>query len=262
MKVVLLAHTPNPEEIIAAAGRGCYSVKPSSELMNMNNKEMKKTLDMIHGSVLEHVSFTFSVEGVSRVLSHQLVRHRIASFSQQSMRYVDVHKLWDHIVIPKTVADVQFEEFCFADTISEQPMTQKIEAYENALHELMLEMDKHKILSEDQRYFVPNGVMTNITLTMNLRELQHFFGLRRCKRAQWEIREMANKMAELIESECPVLTNHINLGPQCEQTGRCPEHKGCGRQLITVKEAEESHDAFKGERKDHTFFGKFQKVKE
>ena len=240
MEVKLLAYTPGPAGIVAAAARCCYSAKPASELLDTS-------IPAAHGSCFEHISFTFSVEGVSRVLTHQLVRHRVGTaFSQQSMRYVDVHKLWDHIVIPKTVQDKIDEAYALAEAeeligslepehMASIELAECYEGLQSSIGNMIEAMTKAGIPSEDQRYFVPMGVKSNITVTMNARELQHFCGLRRCKRAQWEIRELADKMATLVQGECPDLCQHLNLGPQCEQLGYCPEHKSCGHKPTFIK---------------------------
>ena len=230
MKVTLLSHTKMPTNLIGAAGRACYSDKLPSQLFStMTMQQIEKQLGLIHGSVFEHASFTFSIEGVSRVTTHQLVRHRLASFSQQSQRFVDVHKLWDHIVIPPKVQEVMDDEDELADSLKDEHMLNAIENYKHALSQLMDELDKHDIPSEDIRYFVPNGVKTNIVMTMNLRELQHFLGLRRCNRAQWEIKQVADEIARIMEEQFPEIVAKVCLGPQCVQNGFCPEHKSCGR---------------------------------
>lgn len=241
MFVKLIAYTPSPEGIVSASARGCYSEKPSYKLLDT-------PIPNAHGSCFEHVSFTFSVEGVSRVTTHQLVRHRVGTaFSQQSQRYVNINKTWENIVIPPKVSEAirewdELEEF-FSDVYNFARSTptenEDIEKayydYVKSLDKLLKALDKHDIPSEDKRYFIPQGTASNITVTMNARELQHFCGLRRCKRAQWEIRELADKFAELVQEECPELCKHLNLGAQCEQLGYCPEHKSC-KKNIEVKE--------------------------
>jgi len=212
MNVKLLAYTKDADAICAAAGRSCYSEKPAVELMGM--KDPEKTLSNIvglgHHSVLEHAVFTFSVDGVSRALTHQLVRHRIASFSQQSQRYVSLKE--PTYVIPETVK---------ADAAS-------LMLYEEMMKKIW---DAYAVLSEtvpaeDARYLLPNGCTTNITITMNARELRHFFSLRCCERAQWEIREMAERMLALCKEVSPVIFK--DAGPPCTR-GPCPEGKlSCG----------------------------------
>ncbi len=212
MKVVLLSYTKNADEICAAAGRSCYSEKPAEEIMGTGNakKILSSIVGMGHHSVIEHAVFTFSVSGVSRSLTHQLVRHRIASFSQQSQRYVSMST--PDYVIPHTIA--------------ENPKT--LEIYEKAMDsiwETYAELSE-KVPVEDARYVLPNSCTTNITITMNARELLHFFSLRCCERSQWEIREMAEEMLLLCKEVSPTIFE--NAGPPCI-IGPCPEgDKSCG----------------------------------
>lgn len=213
MKVELLAYTQNADAICAAAGKSCYSNLPSAELIKEENPEkvLGKIVGMGHHSVIEHASFTFSVEGVSRSLTHQLVRHRIASFSQQSQRYVSLDK--PTYVIPKTIeADPNLKKI-YVDLMTD---------IWNTYNQL-----EHTIPAEDARYVLPNGCTTNITITMNARELLHFFSLRCCNRAQWEIREMADQMLMLCKKVSPTIFE--NAGPPCVR-GKCPEGKlSCGK---------------------------------
>lgn len=228
MKVSCISHTENPALLIATAGRTCYSKDdPDSIFWRMSNEDAIKLLPKLHGSCFEHVAVTFAIEGISRVTSHQLVRHRIASFSQQSQRYVDVHKTWDNVVIPDSVQDVIDAEDELTDCIDQEPMLKAIKVYEHALQCLIDELDKHKIPSEDIRYFIPQGTKTNLVVTMNVRELMHFLGLRCCTRAQWEIRQVADSMLQICRAIDPEL--FAKAGPQCVQLGYCPEHKSCGR---------------------------------
>ena len=214
MKVVLLAHTPDADAICAAAGNSCYSSRPASEIAENIDSEriLSRIVGMGHHSVLEHAVFTFSVEGVSRALTHQLVRHRMASFSQQSQRYVSLKET--SYVVPHTVEDNPEALEAFGETM------EKIwEAY-RALEEM-------GIPAEDARYLLPNGCTTNITVTMNARELLHFFSLRCCSRAQWEIREMAEQMLALCREASPVIFR--DAGPPCMR-GPCPEGRlSCGK---------------------------------
>lgn len=212
MKVTLLAYTQNADAICAAAGKSCYSEKSSQDLLDDGDpaKVLGKIVGMGHHSVIEHASFTFSVEGVSRSLTHQLVRHRVASFSQQSQRYVPLNE--PTFVTPHTVEE---DEECLR--VYNDTMRTIWEAY-NRLAE--------KIPAEDARYVLPNGCTTNITITMNARELLHFFRLRCCNRAQWEIREMADEMLRLCKEVSPTI--FAKAGPPCV-SGKCPEGKlSCG----------------------------------
>lgn len=219
MIVKLLAYTQNADSICAAAGKSCYSEKSSADLLGLQDPErtLSKIVGMGHYSVIEHASFTFSVEDVSRALTHQLVRHRIASFSQQSQRYVSLEE--PTYVIPETVkADPA------SLAIYEKTMDQIWKAYN--------ELQK-KIPAEDARYVLPNGCTTNITITMNARELLHFFSLRCCNRAQWEIREMAELMMALCKEVSPTIFK--DAGAPCIR-GPCPEGKlSCGRPMKSNK---------------------------
>ncbi len=212
MNVKLLAYTENADAICAAAGKSCYSEKPAHELINQGEPEkiLGQIVGMGHHSVIEHAYFTFSVEGVSRSLTHQLVRHRVASFSQQSQRYVSLKE--PTYVIPETIKnDPECRE------IYEAMMQSVWDAY----HKL-----QKRVPSEDARYVLPNGCTTNITITMNARELLHFFSLRCCNRAQWEIREMADEMMKLCKKVSPTIFK--DAGAPCVR-GACPEGKlSCG----------------------------------
>ncbi|MBQ7700900.1 MAG: FAD-dependent thymidylate synthase [Candidatus Methanomethylophilaceae archaeon] len=219
MRVKLIAYTQNAEAVCAAAGKSCYSEKSSMELVEAPNPEkvLSKIVGMGHHSVIEHAVFTFSVEGVSRSLTHQLVRHRVASFSQQSQRYVNMDK--PTYVIPKTVE---------AD--------QELKAeFEKTMDEIWKSYNKlvEKIPPEDARYVLPNACTTNITITMNARELLHLFTLRCCNRAQWEIRDLADEMLRQCKEVYPVIFK--NAGPPCVR-GPCPEGKlTCGKPRVEFK---------------------------
>lgn len=213
MRVELLSYTRDADRICAAAGNSCYSEDPSYEIMESIDPErtLSRIVGMGHLSVVEHAVFTFSVSGVSRALTHQLVRHRIASFSQQSQRYVSLTE--PTYVTPHTV-----EGDPEAERIFDEAMDAVWEAYSK--------LEAMGIPAEDARYLLPNGCTTNITITMNARELLHFFSLRCCNRAQWEIREMADRMLALCREVSPVIFR--DAGPGCMR-GPCPEgKKTCG----------------------------------
>ena len=214
MKVTLLAHTMNADAICAAAGNSCYSDRPSADIVDDidSEKVLSRIIGMGHHSVIEHAVFTFSVEGVSRALTHQLVRHRVASFSQQRQRYVSLDRA-TFVTPPPVEADAE------AERVFDETMDTIWEAYRK--------LESLGIPNEDARYLLPNGCTTNITVTMNARELLHFFSLRCCNRAQWEIREMADQMLEICRGISPVIFK--NAGPPCV-TGPCPEgKKSCGK---------------------------------
>ena len=216
MKVVLLNYTKNPDRICAAAAQSCYSEKGASELFESTTddkakKKIKKVVAMGHLSVVEHAYFTFSVEGVSRSLTHQLVRHRVASYSQQSQRYVSMDKA--QFVTPPTILDDPEAKRLFESSMENAWAVYKALA--------------KKIPKEDARYVLPNACHTNIMITMNARELWHFFRLRCCRRAQWEIRLMAWRMLEEVKKVAPILFEEA--GPGCLR-GPCPEGEyACGR---------------------------------
>ena len=217
MQVELLYHTPDPERAIATAARLCYAPVGASELMEtMPPERVKSVLSTImgsgHFSTLEHASYTFAVDGVSRALTHQLVRHRIASFNQQSQRYVKFKDGVD-VVTPDTIASDPERKALFDDAIAAA-----VSAYEKLLDA--------GVPAEDARYLLPNAAESKIVITMNVRELLHFFELRCCNRAQWEIREMAWKMLELARPTAPYI--FADAGAPCIH-GVCPEGKmTCG----------------------------------
>ncbi len=210
MRVQLLTHTPEPEKVVAAAARLCYSASTIENLMAREQSEqetlLRKILELGHLSVLEHAVFTFGVEGISRACSHQLVRHRLASFSQQSQRYVS-HSDRFEAVTPPSLADAP-------------ELASRFEAMLDGIHELYREMIEAGIPAEDARFLLPNAATTKIVITMNARELRHFFLLRCCRRAQWEIQLMAKEMLRQARSIAPML--FAKAGPGCVD-GPCPE---------------------------------------
>jgi len=159
--------------------------------------------------VIEHAYFTFSIEGASRAMTHQLVRHRIASYTQQSQRYVAYDTL-ENYVTPSSIANNKEAKKTYDSTL------EKIsETYQNLL--------KMEIPKEDARFILPNAAKTNIMVTMNARELRHFFNVRCCARAQWEMREIAAEMLKQAKKATPALFE--NAGPNCVELGYCPEGK-------------------------------------
>lgn len=216
--VELLQHNAAAEKIAALAARLCYSdsdIRGLSEKVSLSEQGdfIEKLASMGHYSVLEHVGFTFGVEGVSRALTHQLVRHRIASFSQKSQRYVKVSDSFARIM-PPSVSKNKKAAAVFSET-----MEYIVRAYA-ALSEM-------GIPAEDARYVLPNACETKIIITMNARELLHFFSLRSCMRAQWEIRALSDKMLSLAYGVAPAIFK--NAGPGCCGKG-CTEGKfSCGK---------------------------------
>ena len=223
MHVELLYHTPDPERAIATAARVCYAPVGAAELMEtMPPERVRSVLSTImasgHFSALEHASYTFAVDGVSRALTHQLVRHRIASFNQQSQRYVRFKDGLD-VVKPATVA---------ADEELSRAFDEVIEAAVAAYRKLL----DAGVPAEDARYLLPNAAESKIVITMNVRELLHFFNLRCCNRAQWEIRAMANEMLDLARPTAPFV--FMDAGAPCVSCP-CPEGKmTCGNPFPRV----------------------------
>jgi len=217
MRVELINYTPEPERTIAAAARLCYSDMHAGEIMQDLTEErvssfLAKLVSMGHLSPFEHVSFTFAIEGVSRTLTHQLVRHRIASYSQKSQRYVSEEAF--AYVIPPSVAANQ-------DAVS---------VYEKAIKEIRAAYARliDLVPREDARYILPNACETKIVCTFNARSLLHIFEQRCCTRAQWEIRDLAQKMSEEARKVAPVIFSEA--GPPCRVRGICPEGEmSCGR---------------------------------
>lgn len=223
LRVTLLTHTPNPEKTCALAARTCYSGADMPSLQEAVAQKdqaafLRRVMASGHLSVLEHACFTFAVEGVSRSLLAQVTRHRIASFSVQSQRYVSLAEGFSYIIPPRIrglgpEAVAEYEEQMAKMHQWYAEWQQKLGAGEGA--------------NEDARFVLPNACETHITLTMNARELLHFFSLRCCNRAQWEIRAMAREMLRLCKREAPVLFE--NAGPACV-SGPCPEGaKSCGQ---------------------------------
>ena len=218
MKVELISYSNLGEKVCGIASKTCVS----ENIPDVNDNVMKSLRSAIgsgHEAVLEHWSATFAVSGVSRALTHQLVRHRLCSFSQQSQRYVDMDG-FDYVV-PESILNHpdSLEQFKWGINV-----IQKV--YKTLL--------AYGIDMEDARYILPNACTTNIIVTMNARELRHFFALRCCNRAQKEIRELADKMLELVKEVAPTIFE--NAGPSCVQAGYCPEGKrSCGRAMTLEK---------------------------
>ena len=215
MRVYLVSHTPYPDSVCAEAAAVCYRASNPDAALD-------GAMRCGHESVLEHASFTFRLEGVSRALLAQLTRHRIASFSVESQRYVSMADSFDY-VIPLGVYALG---------------TGAVERYRvqmDIIHDWYREWQERLMgagatpegANEDARFVLPNAAATTITVTMNARELRHFFALRCCNRAQWEIREAANIMLLRCKEVAPKLFE--NAGPGCMR-GPCPEGKrSCGR---------------------------------
>ena len=222
LHVELLAHTPEPEKTCALAARTCYSAMEYDELKALVDEKdqaafLRRIMASGHLSVLEHASFTFGISGVSRALLAQITRHRIASFSVQSQRYVSLEKGFGYIVPPR-IRDLGED----AVKAFEGQMAQMQSWYEGWQEKL------GENANEDARFVLPNACETHITMTMNARELLHFFSLRCCNRAQWEIRALAREMLRLCKQVSPTIFE--SAGPGCVR-GACPEGaKSCGQQ--------------------------------
>jgi thymidylate synthase (FAD) len=254
MKVKLLTHTPDPERLIATAAKLCYSSSDIDDIsVGLTDEKIKSFLDMLmsigHESPLEHVTFTFAIEGISRSCSHQLVRHRIASYSQKSQRYVDENQ-FEYVTPPYIEHDVQMNAL-FQECMHEiQNVYEKLRNGLTAYHETVLNhktnpVDAHKqsvkLANEDARFVLPNACTTSVMVTMNIRTLFNFFKHRCCNRAQWEIREMAELMYRECVKVCPNIFKHA--GPSCYVTGKCPEGKmTCGE----MKSMYEKYDRLNG----------------
>ena len=252
MKIKLLTYTPNPEKIVAMAGKLCYAGCTIDELeQNLTEEEINKFVNILikmkHESPLEHASFTFAVEGVSRVLEQQLARHRLASYSIQSGRYVVRDNAT--FTIPQNIQENTYSLGCFNEvteiakenynSISQSLIDKMIEEYIKEHYSNLSADDKDyefyhfeerntkeynkfkKKAIEDARMVFPNSLQTKIIFTMNLRNLINFFEHRCCFRAQDEIREMANEMLKLCKEVSPILFNR--LGASCKTKGYCPE---------------------------------------
>lgn len=228
MNITLITHTPDPLRIVAAAARLCYSDAKIDELLNPPSRKnqaslVKKVIGMGHYSVLEHVSFTFGIEGISRACSHQLVRHRIASYSQQSQRYVEANT--DNFGYNSNYQD----QCVFPESILNASEVVKARYYHalKVAHQEYAGLLALGVPAEDARFVLPNAQCTALILTMNARSLRHFFNLRCCNRAQNEIREVAKLMLGLSREASPELFNQA--GPKC-LIGKCPEGKlSCGK---------------------------------
>ena len=263
LKVKIIAHTPEPDKVVAQAGKLCYSAVGVDEItQKLTEEEIARYVNMLasigHESPLEHVSFTFAIEGISRACTHQIVRHRIASYSQQSQRYVKLEQ-FEYIIPPAIESNSEAKRIFIeamerdqkaydelVDLLLEDILIDKHAAdYGSCIREILKENpdavpDRSKVLDlyaenfpenyrkaekqaiEDARYVFPNACETKIVITMNARSLLHFFNVRCCNRAQWEIREMATEMLKECKKIAPALFK--KAGPDCVY-GKCGEGK-------------------------------------
>ena len=263
LKVKIIAHTPESDKVVAQAGKLCYSAVGVNEItQKLTEEEIARYVNMLasigHESPLEHVSFTFAIEGISRACTHQIVRHRIASYSQQSQRYVKLEQ-FEYIIPPAIeknpeakrifietmerdqkaydeLVDLLLEDIlidkhaadygsCIREILKENPdavpdTSKVLDLYAEKFIENYRKAEKQAI--EDARYVFPNACETKIVITMNARSLLHFFNVRCCNRAQWEIREMATEMLKECKKIAPALFK--KAGPDCVY-GKCGEGK-------------------------------------
>ena len=248
MTVSLLAYTPDADKLVAAAAKLCYAKSDIPTLLdNLTPDKVESFLNLLsdlgHSSPIEHASFTFGIEGVSRALLAQITRHRIASFSVQSQRYVDKSSFQD-ITPPEIEAIPEArEEYIRAmeeDAAHYESLRNILikKHTETFMAEGKNEKEAKKLAekkaNEDARFVLPNSCDTKIIMTMNVRSLHNFFTLRCCKRAQWEIRELAVEMLKLVKEVAPLL--FANAGPSCLR-GKCSEGAyTCGKAAEVKKE--------------------------
>lgn len=247
MKVSLIAYTPNPEKTVAAAAKMCYAAADVDTVMEgLTEEKTASFVDMLaeigHESPIEHASFTFAIEGVSRALLAQITRHRIASYSVQSQRYV-AEKNFEYVLPPEIEAEPKAKEVFLenmkkshedylkiAEILSEKYVKEYLA---DGLEEKQAKQKAQKRAIEDARFVLPNACDTKMVATFNARSLQNFFKHRCCNRAQWEIRELATEMLKLVKEVAPNLFK--KSGPPCVY-GKCPEGKmSCGK-MVEVKE--------------------------
>ena len=247
MLVTLIAHTNDPEKTVAAAAKLCYSDAHIETLLDGLTPEktaafLQKLSDFGHASPIEHASFTFGIEGVSRTFLAQVTRHRIASFSVQSQRYVRLEDF--RYVIPPEIekipeAKAQFVKAMNEDAAKYLELVRTLEESHTAalmaqgMPEKSARAKAAKQANEDARFVLPNACETKMVMTMNCRSLLNFFSLRCCNRAQWEIREAARQMLKLVLPLAP----HIfaAAGPRC-LNGPCPEGAMCCGKQTQVRE--------------------------
>lgn len=236
MKVKVITYTPEPESVVAAAARLCYSNSNIDSIMERQTPEkikemIEKLMSMGHESPLEHVSFTFGIEGVSRSLLAQITRHRIASYSVQSQRYVDMENFLPVVPFDIENNDMAYNSFKIAMIYANAYYKNIVEELEKQYVENngLEQSVAHKKAIENARSVLPNACPTNLIVTMNARSLLNFFKHRCCNRAQDEIRELANEMLALCKNIAPNI--FAKAGASCV-SGKCPEGKmSCGKQI-------------------------------
>ena len=247
INVKLIQCTGEPEKVIAAAAKLCYSAANADDILDGLDREstdrfLNLLMDLGHESPIEHASFTFAIEGVSRSLLAQITRHRIASFSVKSQRYVREGQF--SFILPPEIEAVPEAKERFLQSMEEDQrayneitellMKKHYEAFlAEGMSEKKAKSSAEKKAIEDARFVLPNACETKMVMTMNARSLMNFFRLRCCNRAQWEIRELAEKMLLLVKKEAPTLFRLA--GPGC-LAGACPEGKMCCGKMNEVRE--------------------------
>jgi len=239
--VTLISHTPEPEKLVAAAGRLCYSNVGATQLMdNLDAEKTAYFVDLLtsqgHLSTLEHVSFTFAIEGVSRSLLAQITRHRIASFSVQSQRYVSLND-FGHVISQEIENDPDAKAEYLAAMQSAKEHYERIAQILQTKHQSRIEaagidsktakIKARRLANEDARAVLPNACETKMLITMNARSLHNFFALRCCERAQTEIRKLADLMLALVKDVAPLL--FAKAGPPCIRAGCSEGAMSCGK---------------------------------
>lgn len=240
-KVTLISYTQNPERLISSAAKLCYSPSSINDIQDsLTNEEAAKFVDMLstlgHESPIEHVSFTFGIEGISRACLAQITRHRIASFSVQSQRYVN-ENMFEYVIPPEInsidQAKEEYESFmvesqrCYSNLTNILKSKHKENLLKSGMNEKTAEKTAEKMAIEDARFVLPNACETKMICTFNARSLMNFFRHRCCNRAQWEIRDIAIQMLKLVLEVAPSLFK--NAGPSCVKSS-CSEGKmSCGK---------------------------------
>ena len=231
LRVEFMSMTPDALSLIYAAFRQCYHAGFVADMWpkllsgdvdpEVQADFVSKTMESGHSSPIEHVSMTFAIEGISRACSHQIVRHRIASYSQQSQRYVAENDM--EYILPPAIAKIPEARERF-----EQFMGDVQSAYSD-LRQILVDNGRKSKANEDARFVLPQAAETKIVMTMNCRSLHHFFHLRCCNRAQWEVRAMADAMLAICKEKLPAIFS--KGGAPCEQLGYCPESPkfACGK---------------------------------
>mgnify|MGYP002564689809 FL=1 len=255
LHVTLIAHTPEPERVVAAAAKLCYAKVGVTDLLDGLTPEksahfLRMLSDLGHASPVEHASFTFGIEGVSRSLLAQITRHRLASYSVQSQRYVRLDD-FQYVIPPEVEAEPEAKKL-FLEAMEQQAQEylniagalqrkHQAELIAQGLSEKAARQKAEKLANEDARFVLPNACETKMVVTMNARSLNHFFNLRCCNRAQWEIR-LAEEMFKLVYAVAPNL--FAGAGPSCVAEGKCPEgNMSCGK----CKEMQEQYRKWKEE---------------